>query len=71
MDPFTIFLVIAGPLVGLAIVVHEVRTWRKPGPRKLPNVNDSAVVNEARYRNGLNSGGSMGGEIGGGLGGGN
>ena len=50
MDPFTVFLVIAGPLVLLAIAVHEVRNWRKPGPRKLPHIDDSDQANQARFR---------------------
>jgi hypothetical protein len=61
-----VFLLVAGSLSALAIVVHEVRNWRRPGPRKLPNAHDAAGVGEARYRSGFESGGSMGGGVNGG-----
>jgi hypothetical protein len=53
---FTYVLIALGALVAIAVVVHEVRSWRKPGHHRTGQnaPMDDGQVNDARHTNWTN-----------------
>jgi hypothetical protein len=68
MDTFTIILIVVGAALVVAIAVHEIRGWNRPGRHISQNAPmDSNANNSARLTSGTthHSGNDVGGSVGG------